>query len=315
MCRQEVWSRIETSLFRSMFSSKREEDLREILGSANPFVVLQRFSSGSLFPPFMTALTRECEVWRDNGAWANMVHYDPWGPDGGWPRAARGDRLCVVLSSTITVNAEILGDVDGVLTLDGDSAEDLGGLTEWKRYRGTIVRRFCPADYYIAMLGIYLRLIFFVDPSDGREHTPGIAFELDRYGEFRNWVLGRERWRKSVQEKPLIGWRRSKDVDRSTGLFVYLAALYLRLVTRHVVYRDDGSRFSKRITNGGEVVLSVVEELFEELARVFECDDKWLEAGNEERVVDELAKRGFAWREFPDVDRLARSVVGEWRGM
>ena len=207
----------------SFFES--ESDIKNLLASPNPRVVLQTFSAGHLLPPFMNALVRNCSVWRDCGDGDGHLIYDPWNTDYGWPEVQKGDRVSIQLSPTEMVGGEVEEEQSGRLKLVDVDKSKCEKLTKEQKYNGMIVRKFSPSDYYVAMLGIYIRLIFFVDPNDWREGTPGSVyrFELERgYDKLRRYA------EPSQMVSAVRGWLDGRDTksEATEKLFDYLACFY-----------------------------------------------------------------------------------------
>ena len=289
-----------------------EEELENLLSSGNPRIVLQTLSAGNLLPPFMNSLVRDCEVWvhgeEGEGSCAH-VFFDSWGPNLGWPGLNEGDHLSINLSSTETINAKIISEKGGLIVLDLPSGVLLDKLDTWRRYRAVIARLFAPSDYYIAMLGIYVRLIFFVDPANRRVYTPEAAFRVEHLG------LGRRPWDSRVQGAAavsmldrLIGGRNKEDPPLEP-LFQYLSELYLRLVTRRVGTDGSGDEFSLALENPGQVIPRVLDELRERVALYLKFDGDRLINGDERSVIEEIKSRSYKVSAFPDIGRLADEVV------
>ncbi len=268
------------------------QDLETLLSSDNPKAVLQAFSAGNLLPPFMNALVRDCEVWRDEkSAEENpTVFYDPWGPDHGWPGAAKGDRLSIDLSATETLNATIEAEEQGSFSLTTDDLKKFGNMNAWQKFRAVIVRQFLPSDYYIAMLGIYIRLIFFVNPTNRRQHLPRSIFSV------KQELFG---GKPKIFDSASIQWKLSPEKK----LFRYLTKLYLRLITRQVIrerkkFDVKKNDFSLPIGNAGEIVEEIRIEFSRQLKTILRFQSE-----------EELRERGYLLGNFPDIDLLTEDLV------
>ena len=335
----------------AFFETKKELD--DLLASGNPKVVLQTFSSGCLLPPFMNALVRECEIWIDdkengNGS-AFWVHIDPWGPDHGWPHVSAGDRLSCNLSSTVTMNATISAQKEGMLELQNSDEDAFRSLEDWKKYRAMVVRRFTPTDYYVGMLGTYIRQIFFVNPSDRREFIPREAFVLEE-GRPKGWYVEMEEEEEKAEIPPEQGgtsrtsevvaafgsmvsrMRRGADLrgnetvepgpiessqsdyEKRVALFLKrLIALYLKLVTRQMDGKWEIKGFSLTSDNPAGLVAQMLRDLEGYMKEALDIPPDRNIVGEERKLIERISANGHKLKEFPDIGRLCGGVVEQWR--
>lgn len=272
---------------------EKSQDLETLLSSGNPKTVLQTFSAGNLLPPFMNALVRDCEVWRDEGSDNDKraVFYDPWGPDYGWPCACEGDRLSVELSPTETLNAIIKSEEHGQLILSMDDLEKFDKMNVWQKFRAVIVRKFLPSDYYIAMLGIYIRLIFFVNPENWRQNIPRSIFSIEQ-------ELNKKKSKSFASPAIILNWSPEKK------LFRYLANLYLRLITREIIrerkHMEDEKKgeFSLPVENADDIVEEVRMEFSTKVKDILDF-----------QTGEELKQHDYKYSGFPDIDLLTEELV------
>ena len=310
---------------------EREEQLNQLLLARNPRFVLQSFSSGNLLPPFMRALVRDCEVWvaEKMGKGSVELIYDPWDTDYGWSYVNAGDRVSVELSPTEMVSGIVKEEQGGRLRLSGPGDDVFRQLVPWQRYRASIVRRFTPGDYYVSMLGIYLRLVFFVDPLDRKQGIPGSVFTLQQIARQvgrsslgRN--MGRNRGTGASGGKGLlqaitktIGGAGQAGAGSADDVFSYLAELYLRLITRQVVaefgLRDVGQvrasgRYSYPADETGAVVADVMHEFSSTMGAMLGVDGSQLLAGSP-AAEKTIAANGRTLEAFPNIEALSRNIV------
>ena len=295
----------------TLFESKK--DLESMLSSSNPRLVLQALPAGTLLPPFMHSLTRECEVWVGDDLSGQYLYYDLWGTADRWDDVKRGDRLSIGLALAHTFSSDISYVGGGTIKIAEDEHDMLADLVPWRRYRGTIVRRFTPTDYYIAMLGVYVRLIFFVNPKNRRQYTPHCvlrseqvdAFCLeepdfaDRYGE-----------RQSPGLASFFKGRTTIDPNkRLDDIFRYLAALYVRLLTRRGLDNYGMESFSPEIDSGSQIVFSVMDRFSEVIAQLLGISKDLLVKGKRSDVSAQVERNVGTVREFPDIDTLTNAVL------
>ena len=283
------------------FSSKftlfeTKDHFESMLSSGNPRSVLQALPAGTLLPPFMHTQSRDCEVWVGSDERDDVLHYDLWGSSDRWSDVRSGDRL----NLPEILSGEIVPVGGGVLRLASQNDGALSDLLQWRKYRGTICRRFTPTDYYLAMLGIYVRTLFFVNPEDRREYTPRRILQSEQVDGFR-LILSDQRRSGSV--------RRRGHRDHVKEVFRYLTELYVRLITRRGLDGYDSRGFSPDVDNGSEVVSAVVGECLNTVAELFEIDRNKLEYRGESALVKEIRDRVYPQRDFPDIEVLVEDVL------
>ena len=312
---------------------EREDQIDQLLSARNPRFVLQTFSSGNLLPPFMKALVRDCEVWLTDRTKTGPLEliYDPWDTDYGWPQVNKGDRVSIELSPTETIGATVEESGSGVLRLTAGVHEQVRRLVPWQRYRACIVRKFAPSDYYISMLGIYLRLVFFVDPSTKKQGIPGSVFTLQQVGlpsdpsafmksDKRRalGIRGDDRWSLAGFRKGESSSRKSPE-ERAAEMFSYMAQLYLRLITRNVVVAsktasgEEGQRkeeYSYPMERSGAVVTEVMTEFSSTLGRLLGVDGTQLLAGSP-AAEKTIAETGIIYKKFPNIEELSQGIVDD----
>ena len=314
---------------------ERKEDIHGLLTSRNPRFVLQTFSAGNLLPPFMRALSRECYVWRresqhaNNGSPGAEVIYDPWDTDYGWSELSKGDRLSIELSPTETAFGVIEAHEGTRLLLSEISENALERMEAWRRYRSIVVREFAPSDYYVAMLGIYLRLIFFVDPNDKREGTPSSVYCLEQIAKYLpNRTFGQSETEGATRDLGILNFIGLGDIgkkrDESVApekIFEFLAEFYLRLVTRRVFDSLEAQQspskpriagYSRPAENAATVVANVVAKFGSEMEKLLDCSEGHLLSAAQEEVERSVAERIRGSSEFPQIFGLTEKLVREW---
>ena len=314
---------------------EREEDLEALLTMGNPRTVRQTFSAGNLLPPFMRGLVRDCEVWTDGHGQGNAqagdgngkeqrrrLFFDPWGPDNGWPSFHAGDRLSIELSPTEKPNAIIESEIEGKISVDvahdahGAKVDLYRRMDPWKRYRGALFRRFLPSDYYISMLGIYVRLIFFVNPLDRREGIPKAAFCPGT--EFRLRLDAKAANASRFAKLVRIPRREPSFAGRSDSMFQYLARLYLRLVTRSVLLESesqgaknaiDKNLFSYPVQDAAAVVSRLVSEFSTELAKLAGEESQKVVLPEGEELILKIKSQYSGKIAFPNIHQLTQELI------
>ena len=277
---------------------EKEKDFTEALTFGNPRTVVKTLSAGTLLPPFMYALVRECEIWTDEEAQpeqAPQIRYDLWGADFGKRGVNKGDRLILELSPTVRINALI--DVADTKSFElvseeaGDVVTVLAALKNGRKIRAVTFKKFTPSDYYISMLGIYVRLIFFVDPADKQEFIPQAvySYEQGRIAGFFGDIDLREN-------------RFSKTPDT---LFHNLANLYLCLLTRQV----SSITGSKDGASMDLTVLRIANKLRDWVARTLRCDADTLVSNTDVDQFVKNIKRPPSAKQFPNIEMLTTEIV------
>ena len=287
----------------------KKEDWENLLSSGNPKVVLQTFSTGCLLPPFMYALVRQYEIWIDEKPREGelpCVFFDPWGHDYGWPDVSKEDRLTFNLSPTLTINATIHSQENGMFKLEISESEVLKKLEPWRKYRAMIVRKFTPKDYYIGMLGTYIRHLFFVDPNNKRAFVPREVFELEQSRPVK--MFQEKKKRKMLK----ILRSRSQMESRLHEFFKQLLILYLKSVTRQIdgMWKKCGFSLSE---NPAVIVDKVGSELEKHLKTAFEIEQDRNIIADEEALIQELSNKDYSIKKFPDIEEYCVDILKEWR--
>ena len=271
---------------------EEERDFKAVIESGNPRALVQLFSAGALSPPFIDGLVQEGEVWvsddsESEGADSDVVRlgYELWGSDGGWPsEKMEGYRLILDLSTADRVNREITQSdrSKGVLCVSGDENLATRLSVNAGRYRAHFVRRFDRSHYYISMLGVYIRLIFFADTPRGQMHTPQSVYF---FKEGRSLNRSRLVKLRSFPNR-LVG--RNKSLD---DLFLLISGVYVRFLTLEC--GDKMEKFVKDIENAISAVLQFPKE----------------KIMNES--VDEVISncRSLCADKFPDIDELVNKNI------
>lgn len=276
---------------------EKEADCDAIVESGNPRALIQSFSAGGLRPPFVDGLVREGEVWvsKDQPSGEQQgdcvyLGYELWGRDGNWSWEQNGNlRLLLDLSATDRINREIVKVCipKGVLHVssEGDWAKRLSG--DAGRHRAYFVKKFSRDHYYLSMLGVYIRLIFFVDPAKLQTHTPESIYFFE---EGRS--LSRAKFRKFQSFTRPYGKKGALD-----NLFIQMAGVYARLLTLEL----------ERLP-----ALSVVERfvgtLKDGIAAALGCSSRDELMNN---VIDDLVKRNSRLKsvQFPDIGQLVSANI------
>lgn len=286
---------------------EKKEDLNSALKSDNPKALLQVFSASSLRPPFMETLVRECKIWtagkKEDPNGDITFNFDLWEAEFGHHGVEKGDQLIIEIAPTIRPNKEIKNVKDGCLTIEGDDPAIQKMNTERTRTetegpRTYIVKKIEPRDYYISMLGIYIRLIFFVDSADGHEHVPQAIYYFEQGRSIGVSKLPDRSacWThiKSLLRKFLVG--------KSQALFHDLAYLYVRFVTRDL--KDP------------EAVHEVWNEMTKTIADLLNYErDKLvrrnLSEDQEKNLVKEIQEKNpkLFMEKFPNIDKLSNDIV------
>lgn len=287
---------------------EKEEDLNSALTSDNPKALLQVFSTSSLRPPFMETLVRECKIWtagkKEDPNGDITFKFDLWEAEFGHHGIEKGDHLIIEIAPTIRLNKEITNVHGGCLSIKGGDPEIQKMNTERPRTetegpRTYIVKKIKPLDYYISMLGIYIRLIFFVDSADWHEHVPQAIyyFEQGRSIGVLKLPARSTRW---THLKSLF--RKLCMVGKSQALFHDLAYLYVRFVTRDL--------------KNPEAIHEVLNELTKTIADLFNYEQDKLVRRNlsedqENNLVEEIQRKNssLSVKTFPDIDKLLKDIV------
>ena len=293
-----------------------EKDLEALFASGNPKVVMQTFAAGTLLPPFLGSLVRDCEIWTERGDLiekCEKVFVDSWGADLGWGQYSPGDRLSFDFSPTETVNATIVEHKNGVLAVKWEEESYLGAkLHEWIRYKAIIVRKFLPSDYYVSMLGLYIRQIFFVNPTDRRKFIPQAIFgyEQERAG---GRVIATQEGKITPSSGAIFSFSGARRQGGLEEFFAYLARVCVRLMSRDVVGPDIRKKYSVPVERPGQVVQEIVGEINARAGVALGCDPNKLAAGGEEALIEELKGKRLRAERFPDVEELTKRAVDAWR--
>ena len=164
---------------------KEKEDFDKMIESGNPRALVQLFSAGGLRPPFINGLVCEGEIWveeeqqeEESGDDKFCLGFEIWDRDDGSLYKGKGIGYQRVVLIDIPLNKKIeeIDYAQGKLYVK-NKVKDKDRLSEVLtakdgRCRAYFVKRFDRAHYYLAMFGIYIRLLFFVDPTKRQMHTP-----------------------------------------------------------------------------------------------------------------------------------------------
>ncbi len=293
-----------------------EAKLDAALTSVNPMALIQVFSAGSLRPPFIQTLVRECEIWtnKTNGDANGQIRlpFDLWGanfaPDG----VNKGDRLVIDISPSQRESKEILGVENGCLIIDKEGNLNLQDAIT-KRTHAYIVKQIRPSDYYVSMLGVYIRLVFFVNSNEGHKHVPQAIYYFEQARSIREMKLSTvpdggstesdEGSPFSISQWWLSG--KSQDMPERPqtmdDLFYHLAYLYVRFVTRDLKDSKDTSEIHRLWDTLKKAVVKLLAWKQEELLHDDSADD----------LTDKIDKKNLqlSVKTFPDIDKLSNDIV------
>lgn len=299
-----------------------EAKLDAALTSVNPMALIQVFSAGSLRPPFIQTLVRECEIWTNqtNGDANGQIRlpFDLWGanfaPDG----VNKGDRLVIDISPSQRESKEILGVENGCLIIDKEGNLNLQDAIT-KRTHAYIVKQIRPSDYYVSMLGVYIRLVFFVNSNEGHKHVPQAIYYFEqarsicemklstspdggRTGSDEGSPFSISQWWFSGNSQDMP--ERPQTMD---DLFYHLAYLYVRFVTRDLKDSKDTSEIHQ---------LSEIHRLWDTLKKtVVELlawkHEELLHDDSADGLTDKIdkTKLQLSVKTFPDIDKLSNDIV------
>ena len=298
---------------------EKKQDLEAALASGSPKSILQSFSAGNLLPPFMNALVRECEIWVNHTSPSKKeqnlkINYDLWGPDFGWPGVNVGDRLICEFSATSRINSEITSVKEGCLFISIPSELNLERLNPNFRHRAVVFKKFHPSDYYVAMLGIYIRLIFFVNPDNRHENVPQAIYCLEQgrsVGLFGDTVEKTQLKSISILEK--LKLKNSGTLD---GLFLDLAETYVRLITRQIGEPSKNQFSLERLRDPALIINRIVKKLNTKIANLLVCDESELVNTQQlHELIKDIKSRdtNFSAEKFPSIDDLTIRVVANLR--
>ena len=281
---------------------EKEKNFADALAFGNPRTVVKTLSAGNLLPPFMYALVRECEIWADEEAKSEQAHrvrYDLWGADFGKRGVNKGDRLILELSPTKRINTEIASADTKSIELASEGKNNittvLASLEKGRKYSAVIFKGFTPSDYYTSMLGIYLRLIFFVDPTDKQEFIPQAVYSYEQgrlSGFFGDIDSHANRFKSLLRATP-------------DTLFHNLANLYIRLLTGQV----GGITGPKDKTDMNLVVQRTADKLGKWIAQILRCEADALVNNNDVDQFVKSIKKPPSTKQFPDIELLTSKIV------
>ena len=306
-----------------------ERDFQDILNSGNPQTILQGLAAGSLLPPLVHGLVRQGEVWlRDSkDTDSRSFWYDLWGSDYGLGGLNPGDRMLFDYSAEARKNLTIDYENNGHIRFNSNAFGDEIDLDSSRRYRVSFFRKFDPVDYYIAMLGVYLRLIFFVDARSRRQFTPQAIYAIEhirsrapnRQFEPSNHFtrhmasIAKNVWSVVNVDKPFrkaktrfFDRRRDKNGISLAGLFDELTLFYLCLLTRNTAnLAGDAHDDHGAVVNINRLVRFVVRIIASQL----ELDADHLTGDPEDAILAKLEGKAIPLEQFPDIDSLSWSVA------
>ena len=264
---------------------ENEDDFNAVMESGSPRSLPQLFAAGGLSPPFVRGLVQEGEVWVSENA-GEGVHlgYELWYRGGRWPIGSLTDNHVLVDISATSKVSLVVGEHDskkGTVQVTGDRVDQIPADTT--RFHAHFVRKLDRRDYYVAMLGVYVRLIFFVDPVTRQRHTPQSIYFLEE---------GRGRVRLKRQGRP----KRSME-----SLFSLMAGTYARLLTLQL----DGS--GER-TN---LIQASLDSFKDCISRLLRCTIDDLMDAPVDRLIETAKGNSRLIAGFPDIDRLVdENIVG-----
>lgn len=290
-------------------------DFNAVFESGNPQNLMQVFPGGSLRPPFVDGLVKEGEIWLSPGNSKSgkegkvSLGYELWNATGfadddRWrllldiPKVAEPESTSGPSRPTDVMERLILSitKIDSnILYLSDDDGAVKEAIAKG-RHRAYFVKEFDRSQYYLAMLGVFLRLVFFVEGSMGQAHTPP-AIHFFQHG----LTLGR------ASAKPLdivspsrrSGRNLLRRVSPSERLFSLMAGIYMRLLTGHTpvdMLPED-------------IIDSYVDQVTDAVRGALDCHQHQNLIGGS---VDSLAKECNGFRplaEFPNIDQLASANI------
>ena len=264
---------------------ENEDDFNAVIESGSPRSLPQLFAAGGLSPPFVQGLVREGEVWVFENA-SDGVHlgYELWDRGGRWPVGALADNHILVDISATSKVSLVVAEHDakeGTLRVTGDGIDQMP--IDTTRLHAHFVRKLDRRDYYVAMLGVYVRLIFFVDPVARQRHTPQSIYFLE-------------------EGKGRIGLKQQRKPKRSMeGLFALMAGTYARLLTLQL----DGSAEKTNL------VQASLDSFKDCISRLLRCEINDLMDGPVDRLIEAGKGNSRLIAGFPDIDRLVdENIVG-----
>ena len=289
-----------------------EKDFDNVIESQNPQALVQLFSAGGLRPPFIDGLVNEGEIWvkkeqpeqpEDDTV---CLGFEIWGRDSGFLYKDKDigyQRVLIDISLTDRMNEKIEG-IDyakGVLCVKAKDRLSKILTFEDGRRRAYFVGKFDRAYYYLAMFGIYIRLLFFVDSTRGQKHTPMSVYFLED---------GRSVGKAGFRPFPVLSSSKKWSFRKSSplsNLFSLMAGIYARLLTLEL---ED------------KAPLRVVKDSFDkiqgsmcELLRCDSTDLSNIESKKDAPDIDQYVRKLVGTRddlqiaEAPDIDQLVRENI------
>ena len=289
-----------------------EAKLDAALTSVNPMALIQVFSAGSLRPPFIQTLVRECEIWpnQTNGDVDGQIRlpFDLWGANFGPHGVKEGDRLVIDISPSQRENMKIHRVENDCLIIDKEGMLKIQDAIT-KRTHAYIVKQIRPSDYYVSMLGVYIRLVFFVnsneESNEGHKHVPQAIYYFEQARSIREMKLstGPDEGSTGSDEGGLsfISQWLSGRPPKMDDLFYHLAYLYVRFVTRDLKDSGDTSEIHRLWDTLKNTVVKLLDWKQEELLRDDTADD----------LTNRIKKKNLqlSVKTFPDIDTLSKDVV------
>ena len=273
-----------------------EENFNAMIESGHPRALVQLFPAGGLRPPFIDGLVCEGEIWakdRKSGDDTVCLGFEIWGRDSGLLYKDKGigyQRVLIDISLTDRMNEEIerTDYAQGVLYMKAKDHR-LSEILEGGRHRAYFVRKFDRAHYYLAMLGIYIRLLFFVDPTKRQMHTPMSVYFFEH---------GRPVGKAGFRPLSVLSASKSRFFGKSSSLndlFSLMAGIYARLLTLEL--GDESPR---------EIVDDFWGRIKEGMGNVLRCDPDHLISRQDDLIKN---RNDLQTPEAPDIDRLVREII------
>lgn len=285
---------------------EKEENFNAVIESGNPLALVQLFSAGGLRPPFIDTLVREGEVWVSKEQQGRALKdgiclgYELWGREGGrfWEEI-KGGRLLLDLSITDRVNREII-EIDrsrSTLYVSGKNNLAKKLSVDTGRYRAYFVKKFDRTHYYLSMFGVYIRLLFFVDPHKYQTHTPqsiyffeeGRSLDRTKFADFPSFST-------SSSGRRWFSGRSEPSNESLSKLFSLMAGIYARLLTLELDFDDKSPQ---------EIVDDYIGKIRQAMVSVLNCDSQ-NELMNQKLVG---ARNNLSVSEFPDINKFVNENI------
>ena len=287
---------------------EKKEDFDAVIESGNPRALVQLFSAGGLRPPFINHLVLEGEVWLPKGQQRKepegdsiCLGYEMRGREGGrFGEKVEGCRLLLDFSITDRVNREITK-VDlsqGVLYIrdQDDLAKKLS--VDTGRYGAFFVDKFDRTHYYLSMLGVYIRQIFFVDPDKDQMHMPHPIYFFEE-----GRPLNRTKFKDLPSLPPPLRntWfsRKSKSSNELLNiLFLLMAGISARLLTLEI-----GTNPPRGIVD------NLIGRLKDDIAMVLGCNSRDELMTYSITQITQNSRNNLSIDEFPNIDKFVNMNI------